>query len=128
MLLAYREESKQPRRPIAGLPAPSVLSSAGKLIRYLHKSYLPYRNTVYTCLHASSAARQNTIELIISNAVYTGCGVTRQIPNSKLLRRCFYDVLRQISNDFQRSHCHVQCRQTLAVAARRPVASGVDPV
>ncbi len=49
MLLTYREETKQPRNPIAGLPAPWVLSSAGKLIRYLHGSYfLPYRNTVST--------------------------------------------------------------------------------
>ncbi len=39
MLLTYREETKQPRRPITGLPAPWVLSSAGKLIRYLHGSY-----------------------------------------------------------------------------------------
>ncbi len=49
MLLTYREETKQPRHPIEGLPAPSVLSSAGKLIRYLHRSFfLPYHNT---CLH-----------------------------------------------------------------------------
>ncbi len=47
--------NKQPRRPIAGLPAPWVLSSAGKLIQYLHGSYfLPYRNTVST-LDASGA-------------------------------------------------------------------------
>ncbi len=31
----------------------------------------------------------------------------------------FYDVLRQISNDFQLSFYRFQCRQTLAVAARR---------
>ncbi len=44
MLLTYREETKQPRHPITGLPAPWVLSSAGKLIWYLHGSYfLPYR-------------------------------------------------------------------------------------
>ncbi len=49
MLLTYREETKQPRHLIAGLPAPWVLSSAGKLIWYLHGSYfLPYCNTVYT--------------------------------------------------------------------------------
>ncbi len=49
MLLTYREETKQPWRLIAGLPAPWVLSSAGKLIRYLHGSYfLPYHNTVST--------------------------------------------------------------------------------
>ncbi len=49
MLLTYREETKQPRRSIAGFPAPWVLSSTGKLIRYLHRFYfLPYRNTVST--------------------------------------------------------------------------------
>ncbi len=65
MLLTYREETKQPWRPIAGLPAPWVLSSAGKLIWYLRGSYfLPYHNTVSTP-DASGAARQNTKELII---------------------------------------------------------------
>ncbi len=43
----------------------------------------------------------------------------RQIPDIKLLPRSVYDVLTQISNDFQRSLYRVQCRQTLAVAARR---------
>ncbi len=88
MLLTYREETKQPRHLIAGLPAPWVLSSAGKMIWYLHRSYfLPYRNTVSTP-DASGAVQQNTIELIIiSDAVYTGCGTARQIPNSKLLPR-----------------------------------------
>ncbi len=47
--LGNREETKQPRRPIAGFPAPWALSSAGKLIRYLHESYfLPYHNTMST--------------------------------------------------------------------------------
>ncbi len=46
MIFTYQEETKQPRRPIAGLPAFWVLSSAGKLIRYLYWSYfLPYHNT-----------------------------------------------------------------------------------
>ncbi len=100
MLLTYREETKQPRRPIAGLPAPWVLSSAGKLIRYLHgSSFLPYRNTVSTP-DTSGTARQNTIELIIiSDAVYTGCrAATWQIPDSKLLPRSIYDILTQILN------------------------------
>ncbi len=88
MLLTYQEETKQPRRPITGLPAPWVLSSAGKLIRYLHGSYLPYRNTVSTP--------------DVSTATW-------QIPDSKLLLRCIYDILTQISNDFQWSLCHVQC-------------------
>ncbi len=67
------------------------------------------------------AAWQNTIEVIISDAVYTGrerCGTTRQIPDWKLLRS-IYDILTQILNDFQVSLCRVQCRQTLAVAARQ---------
>ncbi len=75
------------------------------------------------------AAQQNTVELIIiSDAVYIGCSATRQIPDSKLLQRSIYDVLTQISNDFQRLICHVQ---TLAVAAWRdstPVKSGVHTV
>ncbi len=59
MLVTYREETKQPLCPNAGPPAPWFLSSAGKLIRYLHGSYfLPYRNTVST-LDASSAARHD---------------------------------------------------------------------
>ncbi len=124
MLLTYREETKQPRHPITGLPAPWVLSSAGKLIRYLHGSYIsPYRNTVSTP-DASGAARQNTRELIIiSDAVYTGCGAaTQQIPDSKLLPRSIYDILTQISNDFQRSLCRVQCRQTATVQCRHGVS------
>uniref|UniRef100_A0A8C1BN24 WAP domain-containing protein n=1 Tax=Cyprinus carpio carpio TaxID=630221 RepID=A0A8C1BN24_CYPCA len=36
MLLAYREETRQPWGLIAGLPVPGVLFSAGKLIQYLH--------------------------------------------------------------------------------------------
>ncbi len=40
----------------------------------------------------------------------------RKIPDSKLLPRSVYDVLTQISNDFQWSLYRVQCRQTLAVA------------
>ncbi len=107
MWLTYREETKQPLRPIAGLPAPWVLSSAGKLIRYLHGSYfLPYCNTVSTP-DASGAARQNTIELDAA---------PQQIPDSKLLPRSIYDILTQISNDFQRLLCRfVQCRQTATV-------------
>ncbi len=68
MLLTYREETKQPWRPIAGLPAPWVLSIF----------FLPYRNTLSTP-DVSGAAQQNTIELIIitNNAVYTGCGEAR---------------------------------------------------
>ncbi len=45
----------------------------------------------------------------------------------KLLPRSIYDVLTQISNDFQWSLYRVQCRQILAVAARRGVF-GVDTV
>ncbi len=103
MLLTYRGETKQPRRLIEGLPAPWVLSSAGKLIRYLHRSYfLLYRNTVST-LDAS------------------GADATRQIPDSKLLPRSIYEILTQISNDFQWSLCRVQCRQTTTGQLSCPV-------
>ncbi len=62
---------------------------------------------------------QNTIEvIIISDAVCTGCYTAWQISDRKLLPRSIYDVLTQISNDFQWSLYRVQCRQTLAVAAR----------
>ncbi len=43
----------------------------------------------------------------------TGMATTRQIPDSKLLTLSIYDILTQISNDFQRSLCHVQFRQTV---------------
>ncbi len=77
------------------------------------------KTNVSPCLHQTQAARQNTIEVIlISDAVYTGCGATRQIPSKKLLPRSIYDVLTQISNDIQRPLYRVQYRQTLAVAAR----------
>ncbi len=77
MLLTYREETKQPWRPIAGLPAAWVLSRAGNLIRFLHGSFLPCL-IVTPCLHQMRVAWQNTIELIIiSDAVYTGCGAAR---------------------------------------------------
>ncbi len=78
------------------------------------------KTNVTPCLYRTWAARQNTIEvIIISDAVYTGCCAARQIPDRKLLPRSFYDVLTQISNDFQRSLYHDQCRQTFAVAVRR---------
>ncbi len=117
ILLPYREERKKNVRLIAGLLASGILSSAGKLIRYLHGSYiLPYCNTVST-RDMSAAARQNTIKLIIiSDAVYTGCrAVTRQIPDSKLLLHSIYDILTQISNDFQRSLCRVRCWQGVSL-------------
>ncbi len=44
---------------------------------------------------------------------------TPQILDRKLLPRSIYDVLTQISNDFQQSLYHIQCTQTLAVVARR---------
>ncbi len=48
-------------------------------------------------------------------------------PDSKLLPHSIYDILTQISNDFQRSLCRVQCRQTLAAAAQRPVYTQCKP-
>ncbi len=78
------------------------------------------KTNVTPCLNRTRAARQNTIEvIIISDAVYTGCCAARQISVRELLLRSIYDVLTQISNDFQRPLCRVQCRQILAVAARR---------
>ncbi len=78
------------------------------------------KTNVTPCLHRTRAAWQNTIEvIIISDAVYTGCCAARKIPDRKLLPRSIYDVLTQISNDFQRSLYRVQCRQTLVVAVRR---------
>ncbi len=72
---------------------------------------------VTPCLHRMWATWQNTKEVIIfSDAVYTGCCATWHISNRKLLPRSIYDVLTQISNDFQWSLYHVQCRQTLAIA------------
>ncbi len=44
---------------------------------------------------------------------YTACDAARQIPASKLMHRSIYDILTQSSNDWQRSLCRVQCRQTL---------------
>ncbi len=74
---------------------------------------------LWQCLHRTRAAWQNTTEvIIISDAVYNGCCAARKIPDSKLLPHFVYDVLTQISNDFQRSLYRVQCRQTLAVAVR----------
>ncbi len=78
------------------------------------------KTNVTPCLRRTWAACQNTIEvIIISDAVYTGCCAAQQISDRKLLLHSIYDVLTQISNDFQRSLYRVQCRQTLAVAARR---------
>ncbi len=45
------------------------------------------------------------------------CGASNL--DRKLLPRSIYDVLTQISNDFQQSLYRIQCRQTLAVTARR---------
>ncbi len=50
---------------------------------------------------------------------YTVCCAAWQIYDRKLLLCSIYDMLTQISNDFQRSLYRVQCRQTLAVALRR---------
>ncbi len=65
-------------------------------------------------VHQMRAARQNTIEvIIICDALYTGCCAARQIPDRKLLPYSIYDMLTQISNDFQWSLYRVQCRQML---------------
>ncbi len=78
------------------------------------------KTNVTLCIHRMRAAQQNTLEvIIISDAVYTGCCAARQNGDRKLLPRSVYDMLTQISNNFQQSFYRVQCRQTLAVAARR---------
>ncbi len=46
--------------------------------------------------------------------------VAKKISDRKLLPRSIYDLLTQISNDFQWSLYRVQCRQTLAFAVRVP--------
>lgn len=56
MLLNYKEETKQPCCPIAGLSAPWVLSSAGKLFWNLHRSYfVPYRKPSFVSQTFSSS-------------------------------------------------------------------------
>ncbi len=46
-------------------------------------------------------ARRNKIIILISDAVYTGCGRYATNPDSKLLIHSIYDVLSQSSNDLQ---------------------------
>ncbi len=113
MLITCREETKEPRHPIAELTAPWVLSSAGKLIWYLHESYiLPYRNS------ASTPEASGTTKYCRAHynqwccLHWMQCGATRQISDSKLSARSIYAILTQISNDFQWSLCHVLRRQT----------------
>ncbi len=68
-----------------------------------------------SCLHRTRAAwlgatQQNTIDIIISDAVYTGCSAAQQIPISKLLTRSIHVVLKQSSN-------YLQCFVTSSVDA-----------
>jgi len=76
--------------PIAGLPAPWVLSSAGKLIRYLHGSYF------LLCLHWTQAAWHD------KSPTVNCCHV-------------LFMIYWHISNDFQGSLCRIQCRQKSGV-------------
>ncbi len=77
------------------------------------------KTNVTLCIHRTRAARQNTIEvIIISDAIYTGCWAVRQIPDRTLLPRSIYEVLTQISNDFQWSLYRVQAD---CCGALRPV-------
>ncbi len=90
MLLTYREKTKQPLHPITGLPTPRFLSSAGKLIWYLHGScFLPYRNTV------STPEASNTTKYYRTH-YNQWCCLNGLIPDSKLLPCSIYDVLTQI--------------------------------
>ncbi len=68
--------------------------------------------------HSVQRRFKSNTPIIISDAVYTGCCTARQFSDRELLPRSIYDVLTQISNDFQWSLYRVQCRQTLAVVAR----------
>ncbi len=44
---------------------------------------------------------KNTIELIISDALYTGCGAALRDKSPTVLPRSIYDILTQSSNDLQ---------------------------
>ncbi len=104
--------------------APILIAPPHTYVVYATQATISYvkqsKTNVTPCLHLTWGLQKNTIEvIIISDAVYTGCCAARQIPDRKLLPHSIYDVLTQISNDFQRPLYRVQCRQTLAVAARR---------
>ncbi len=52
-----------------------------------------FLNRVCTGREWHSVAQQNIMEsIIISDAVYTGCGAMQQIPDSKLMLRSIYDT------------------------------------
>ncbi len=130
MLLTYREETKQPRRPIAGLPAPWVLSSAGKLIQYLHGSYfLPYRNTVSTLDASGAITYYRTHYNQWCCLHWMGHDKSLTVNCCSVLFMTYWHKFRIIFNG--RFVTSSVCRQTLAVAARHDtttVASGVDTV
>ncbi len=114
--------TKQPdRRPSRSLSS----LQRWKLIRYYTG---PTSCLIVTpCLHRMQVAWRAAVKyyrlIIISDAVYTGCrAATRQIPDSKLLPRSIYDILTQISNDFQRSLCRIQCRQSCRVRCTHGVS------
>ncbi len=52
-----------------------------------HVFNLIYKDIIFV------AKQQNTIDIIISDAFYTGYGAACQIPDCKLLTRSIYDVL-----------------------------------
>uniref|UniRef100_A0A8C1XNW1 SRCR domain-containing protein n=1 Tax=Cyprinus carpio TaxID=7962 RepID=A0A8C1XNW1_CYPCA len=67
-----------------------------------------------------NCTHDNHIYIHIYSLHWMRRGTTQQIPDRKLLLCSIYDVLTQISNDFQRLLCHLQrSRQTLVVAAHR---------
>ncbi len=72
------------------------------------------------CLHRTWAAWQNTIEpIIISDAVYTGCDATRQIPTVNwcrvLFMMCWHKVLMIFNRRFVASSVDTVCQHSLSV-------------
>ncbi len=45
------------------------------------------------CVYTGCERRDNIGPIMISDAVYTGCGAARQIPDGKLMIPSIYDVL-----------------------------------
>ncbi len=82
--------------------------------------------TNITRLHRTQAARQNTIEVIItSDAVYTERERCNKSPAENCCRIRFMMYWHK-SNYFQRRLYRVQCRQTLAVAVRVPTRGSIS--
>ncbi len=91
-LLTYQKETTQPRLLIRAISAPWVLSTAGKLLRYLRGSYLlPDRNPSFWCFVPpifaffylpvlSIYSRSANIRPVHSNWVLSLLAITRHAP------------------------------------------------